>query len=81
MASLPSAPWPTVDPQYLIEQNVTYVIQVNGKVRARYELPKEISQENILSIAKKDQTISKYLHGTIKKVIFVPGKLLNIVIE
>ena len=78
--SITHAPWPTVDPHYLVEESVTYVIQVNGKVRGRYQLSKEMTQETIFEIAKKDHQVSKYLQGSIQKVIFVPGKLLNIVV-
>jgi leucyl-tRNA synthetase len=79
--SVALAPWPSVDPRYLVEEKVTYVIQVNGRVRSRYHLPKEATQESVLDIAKKDLLVSKYLNGEIQKVIFVPGKLLNIVVK
>jgi leucyl-tRNA synthetase len=79
--SITHAPWPTFDPRYLVEKSATYVIQVNGKVRGRYQLPHDISQERLLDIAKNDLALSKYLQGEIQKVIFVPGKLLNIVVS
>ena len=79
--SLTTKPYPEVDPQYLVEDVVTYVIQVNGKVRGRFELQKGLSQEEVLSHAKADPNVSRFIVDTqIKKVIYVPNKLLNLVI-
>lgn len=79
--SVTHAPWPTVEAQYLVEESATYVVQVNGKVRGRFTLPKECTQEEVFELAKKDPIVAKHLEGAIKKMIFVPGKLLNIVVE
>lgn len=73
--------WPSVDPRYLVEETVTYIIQVNGKVRARYELEKDLSEAALLEMAKQDESISKYFAGEIKKVVFVPNKLLSLFIK
>ncbi|MFQ5729142.1 MAG: leucine--tRNA ligase, partial [Waddliaceae bacterium] len=74
-------PWPIVDEKYLHEETATYVIQVNGKLRGRFELPKGLSEEEILDCAKKDPHVSRFLDGKeIRKVIFVPDKLLNLVV-
>lgn len=74
-------PWPEVDLQHLVEDQVTYVIQINGKVRARFELPKGLAKDEILKTATEDSNISRHMEGKeIRKVIFVPDKLLNIVI-
>lgn len=74
-------PWPTVEPSYLVDDVATYVVQVNGKVRARFEMPKGLSQDEILALAKEDKNISRYLEGKeIRKVVFVPDKLLSLVI-
>lgn len=79
--SLTYHPFPKVDPSYLIEDTATYVVQVNGKLRGSYELPVGRTQEELLSLAKAEGKIAKYLEGEIKKVIFVPNKLLNIVVK
>lgn len=77
-----TTPYPEVNSQYLFDQTMTYVVQINGKVRGRFELPKDESQENVLEIAKKDPMIAKYLEGQkIQKVVFIPNKLLSIVLE
>jgi len=75
------APWPKADPKYLEQAVVTYVIQVNGKLRGRFELPKDQAEEAIIALAKENPGISKHLQGVVQKVIFVPNKLLNFVLE
>lgn len=80
--SVTYAPLPEVDPKYLEDATVTYVVQVNGKVRGKFELPKDRNQDEIMESAKKHPLISKYLDGMkIAKVVFVPNKLLSIVTE
>lgn len=79
--SLTHFPFPKVDKTYLVDTSATYVIQVNGKLRGSYELPKDQSKEELLTLAKAEPKIAKYLEGEIKKVIFVPNKLLNIVVK
>jgi leucyl-tRNA synthetase len=74
-------PIPPVDPKYLIDDTATYVVQINGKFRGSYELDKGKSEEEVMAIAKADPKVEKHLIGTIVKVIFVPNKLLNIVIK
>lgn len=74
-------PWPSFDPKYLIQETVIYVVQVNGKLRGRFELPKDQSKEKITELAKKEPNIAKHLSGDIQKVIFVPNKLLNFVVK
>lgn len=80
--SLTNAPFPQADPSYLVDSTTTYVVQVNGKLRGRLDLPKDQEQELLVEQAKKDSAISKYIDGqTIRKVIFVPNKLLNFVLQ
>ena len=79
--SLAYAPFPKADPNYLIEEQVTYVIQVNGKFRAKWELPKGQTEQALLQTALQDKRIETSLAGEIVKVIFVPDKLLNIVVK
>jgi leucyl-tRNA synthetase len=75
-------PLPTVLEKYLQEDEATFVIQVNGKVRARVVLPKDETKESLLALAKEDAHVQKYLsQGKIIKTIFVPEKLLNIVVD
>lgn len=78
--SVSDHPWPKADPGYLVQEKVTYVVQVNGRVRGRFDLPKDQSEEVIVGLAQKDAAIAKHLTGTVQKVIFVPNKLLNFVV-
>ncbi len=73
--------FPQVDPAYLIDSTTLYVIQINGKVRGKWELPKDKSQEEILAFIQKQPQIAKHLEGTIEKVVFVPNKLLSLVVQ
>jgi leucyl-tRNA synthetase len=79
--SLTHAPYPLIDPTYLVDSTTIYVIQINGKVRGKWELPKDKSQEEIMAFVKSQPQIAKHLEGTIEKVIFVPNKLLSLVIH
>lgn len=80
--SLIGAAFPIADEKYLQDDVLTYVVQINGKLRARLDLPKDQTKEAILELASKHPHVSTYLEGrTVNKVIFVPNKLLNIVVE
>jgi leucyl-tRNA synthetase len=79
--SVAHAPWPIVDTSYLVEENILYIIQINGKVRTRYQLPKESTEETVMDVVKNDASLSGYLQKGIQKIVFVPGKLLNIVLK
>lgn len=80
--SLAAEPYPEVEEKYLQEDQVTYIVQVNGKLRGRFPLPKDQDQETILELAQKDGNVAKHLQDkSVVKVIFVPNKLLNIVVK
>jgi leucyl-tRNA synthetase len=73
--------WPDYDEAYLSSDSVNIAIQVNGKLRATIEFSATATQEQIVQTAKSDQKIAGYLDGqTIKRTIFVPGKLVNFVV-
>ncbi|MDQ0352953.1 leucyl-tRNA synthetase [Alkalibacillus filiformis] len=72
--------WPTYDESKLVEDTVEIVLQVMGKVRAKESVPKEATQEELEEIALNNETIQEWIEGkTVRKVIAVPGKLVNIV--
>ncbi len=73
-------PYPEADPKYLQNDMATYVVQVNGKLRGKFELPNNQDEQTILALAREHPNISKHLEGKITKVVFVPNKLLSIVI-
>lgn len=79
--SLAYCKFPEVDPKYLEDDLITYVVQVNGKLRGRFELPKNQTEEVVMAAAKRESGILRYIDGhEIEKVVFVPNKLLNIVV-
>jgi leucyl-tRNA synthetase len=72
--------WPAVDEEAARDEEVVLVIQVNGKVRDRLNLPADIREEDAKAAALASENVQKYLEGRDpKKVIYVPGKLVNIV--
>ncbi|MCB1148681.1 MAG: class I tRNA ligase family protein, partial [Chlamydiia bacterium] len=74
------ATYPAVDESLLEDETITYVVQVNGKLRGRFELPKDQPEEVITKLALKHSGIQKFVENQeIAKVIFVPNKLLNLV--
>jgi leucyl-tRNA synthetase len=75
------AHYPIVNPKYLQDDFVTYVVQVNGKVRARIEAPRDLSGEEIFNAAIAEENVQKFLLTEVQKKVFVPNKLLNIVLE
>ena len=79
--SLFLARWPKYDPQLVKEELVTLVIQVNGRVRDKIEISVELGEEEVRELVLAEEKVKKWLGGkTIKKVIYLPGKLINLVI-
>ncbi len=73
--------WPEYDEKVLINTKVNYVIQINGKKRGLINYNIDCSKETLLTMIKDDQKINKYLgKDEFKKVIFVPNKLINIIL-
>jgi len=73
--------WPDYDPSVLVKSTYTLVVQINGKVRDRLEVPADVTEEQAVALAQAGERLTPYLEGkTIRKVIFVPGKLLNLVV-
>jgi leucyl-tRNA synthetase len=71
--------WPTYDEALAAEETIELVVQVNGRVRGRLHVPPDITKDDALAAALADDAIRKFAVGTPKKVIFVPGRLINIV--
>jgi leucyl-tRNA synthetase len=72
--------WPKADEAAMVKDSVQIVVQVNGKVRARVEVAPQAAREEVESLAMAQENVQKFLHGnTVRKVIVVPGKLVNIV--
>jgi leucyl-tRNA synthetase len=79
--SLTYIPFPSHDPAYLVDTTVMYVVQVNGKMRGKWMLPKDTGEKELLAFIKTQPNIAKYLTGNISKVVYVPNKLISIVCD
>ena len=74
--------WPEYDPSKLKEDKIKLPVSVNGKLRGNIEIDENLSKEEILKLAKQEENVSKYLDNhEIVKEIYVPNKILNIVIK
>ncbi|MBB3059297.1 leucine--tRNA ligase [Microbulbifer rhizosphaerae] len=77
---LVDAQWPLVDENALVRSSITLVVQVNGKVRAKFEAPADADKETLEKLALSNDNVQKFIgDATVRKVIVVPGKLVNIV--
>jgi leucyl-tRNA synthetase len=75
------APWPTVDTEALAKTSVEIAVQVNGKLRGTVTIAPEAKQADAELAAQQNENVRKFIDGKeIRKIIFVPGKLLNIVV-
>ncbi|MGE8296267.1 MAG: leucine--tRNA ligase [Pseudomonas sp.] len=74
------AQWPQVDESALVQDSLTLVVQVNGKLRGQIEVPASASREDVEAAARANENVLRFTEGlSIRKVIVVPGKLVNIV--
>jgi leucyl-tRNA synthetase len=74
------AGWPVLDESALVQDSLQLVIQVNGKLRGHLEMPASASREEVEAAARANENVLRFVDGlTIRKVIVVPGKLVNIV--
>jgi leucyl-tRNA synthetase/REP element-mobilizing transposase RayT len=72
--------WPELDESLLVESEIQLIVQVNGKLRARIMVPADISKEDAEAKALAEENVQSFVEGkTVRKVIVVPGKLVNIV--
>jgi leucyl-tRNA synthetase len=74
------AGWPSFDAALVQEDTIELAVQVNGKFRGRLNVPRDIKQDEALSLAMAEPSIAKFVNGSPKKIIFVPARLLNIVV-
>ncbi len=73
--------WPKWEEKYLVSDVMTIIIQVNGKLRSRLELPADIDRQGVEEAALADANVQKFTNNKPpKKMVYVPGKLLNVVI-
>lgn len=79
--SVHTSTWPTWDPALIMDDTVTVVVQINGKVRDKLDIPREMSEEEVQKLALESEKTQKFIgDAEIKKVFFVPNKLINILL-
>ena len=79
--SIHTQPWPEVDEAAAADEQITLIVQVNGKVRDRITVDVHISEEDARAFALASEAVQKQLEGVQpKKIIVVPGRLVNIVV-
>ena len=78
--TIADAPWPEVDQSALVQSSIELVVQVNGKVRGKIQVAVDESSESIEKIALEEPNVQRFIEGnTVRKIIVVPGRLVNIV--
>jgi leucyl-tRNA synthetase len=79
---LSEQPWPHYDPKALSRDEITIVVQVNGKLRGRIAVPAGASKQSVQEAALADPNVAKHIAGkTIRKIIVIPEKLVNVVVS
>lgn len=74
--------WPTYDDKKLVDDTVEIIFQVNGKVRGKATVARDINQDDMITAAKADDNVQNFITGkTVRKVIAIPGKFVNIVVS
>jgi leucyl-tRNA synthetase len=77
---LSQAVWPAYDPDAVVDEELLVVVQVNGKLRSKLTVAAGIGEDELKALALADEKIAQFIGGlTVRKVISVPGKLVNIV--
>jgi leucyl-tRNA synthetase len=80
--SVHNQPWPMWDEAQVARDEFTLVVQVNGKIREKVAAPVSLTQDEAVALANEQEKVKPYLEGTqVVKVIYVPGKLVNIVVR
>ena len=78
---LAEAPWPSFDPALVAADTVTVAVQVNGKLRGEVRAPAAAAEAEVRALAEADERVKLHLAGkTIRKVVFVPKRLVNFVV-
>jgi leucyl-tRNA synthetase len=79
--SILDAPWPAVDEAALAQDEIELVLQVNGKLRGSMRVPKDAARADIEALALANESVRRFTEGQVpKKVIVVPGRLVNVVV-
>jgi leucyl-tRNA synthetase len=81
-ASLAYEPWPSYEPKYLVTATLEIPVQINGKMRGRIEVPSDADEQQVIELARADETVLRYLEGKeLKRAIYVRGRIVNFVVS
>jgi leucyl-tRNA synthetase len=73
--------WPVWDEKLVAEEVITLAVQINGKVRSEIVVPADVTEEDAVAAAKTDEKIASHIAGkTLKKAIYVPGRLVSLIL-
>ena len=73
--------WPEIDESAMVQDKVELMVQVNGKLRSKISVAADANKETIEALALADESVQRFIDGNeIRKVIVVPGRLINIVV-
>ncbi|MFN7131745.1 MAG: hypothetical protein ACK4N5_06665, partial [Myxococcales bacterium] len=79
--SLQAQTWPKFEPALAAEDEITYAVQVNGKLRGEVKVAPDAAEDAVKAAAQSNETVAPHLAGkTIRKVVFVPKRLVNFVV-
>jgi leucyl-tRNA synthetase len=79
--SIHQQPWPRYNEAFAADEVITLVLQVNGKVRGRLTMPVNLNEDQAQDVALKSEAVQRHLKGQVpKRVVYVPGKLVNVVV-
>ena len=79
-SQLDFVPWPQWNDAYLVSETITIIVQVNGKLRAKLDVAADTSEDDIKKLALEHENVDKFITSEPKKVIYIPKKLVNIVV-
>ena len=79
--SIAFAPWPAYDEARLQAETVTLAVQVNGKMRGTIDLPVDVSAADAIAAAKALPNVARFIEGEIRREIYVPGRMVNLVVK
>ncbi|QSH39566.1 leucine--tRNA ligase [Candidatus Kaiserbacteria bacterium] len=78
--SVHTQPWPHYDTELVTDENVNIVVQVNGKLRGHVQVRTDTPEEGVIVAIRTDEKLSSYLESEPKKIIYVPNRLINLVV-
>jgi leucyl-tRNA synthetase len=74
--------WPQFDPEAIVANTIVIAVQVNGKLRGQVEVAADADKDTVIAAAKEERRVSPYISGkTILKEVYVPGRLVNVVVK